>query len=376
MRHRILIVACLALAGSSARAAPPASALSAPAPSVDYGDAANWICRPGEEATCTQGLDAKVMRGDGSSMLQAFHPAVDAPIDCFYVYPTASRETTDYSDLQPTPEIKAVVHDQAGRLTAHCRLFAPTYRQLTSAGLKHGLEAAHGGQLDFNEPYQDVLAAWRWYVANANHGRGVVLIGHSQGTILLQRLIAEEVDGKPVQKRLVAAFLAGDPGLPVPVGARVGGVFKSVPLCAAAAQTGCAYVWSDYLADDDDASLVFGVNPGDGLAAGCADPAAPGGGSGPLKAYLHKPAFMPEGDPPWIEVVDQLSVACVADAHNTVARVTILPTRYQALLATELGRSRHRGGWGLHPLDVALTQGNMVDRLEAESAAWTAQTGR
>ena len=72
-------------------------------------------------------------------------------------------------------------------------------------------------------------------------------------------------------------------------------------------------------------------------------------------------------------MLGQLSVACVADAHNDVARVSILPGRYQGLLTAALERSRHRGGWGLHSLDVALAQGDMLDRLEAESAAWTAR---
>ena len=369
MRPTVLLAACLALAGSTARAAPAAVP-------VDYANAANWVCRPGLETACAGGLDAEVVRADGTRTPQTFQALADAPIDCFYVYPTASKEPGDYSDLQPTPEVVAVVHDQAGRLTARCRLFAPLYRQLTSAGLAHALQADPDAELDWDRPYADVLAAWRWYMANANNGRGVVLVGHSQGTILLQRLIAEQIDGKPAQKRLVAAFLAGDPGLPVPIGKRVGGVFKAVPLCAASAQTGCAYVWSDYLADDDDTPLVFGANPGGGLAAGCADPAAPAGGPGELQAYLHKPSVAPAGDPPGVEARGQLAVTCTADARNTVARVTILPSRYQTLLTARFERSRHRGGWGLHPLDVALTQGNMLDRLEAESAAWVARPQR
>ena len=366
MRALVLPAVCLALAGPSARAA-------APTGPVDYADSAHWVCRPGKESSCTGGLDARVVRGDGTSTLQPFQPAAAAPVDCFYVYPTVSKEPSDYSDLQATPEVTAMVHDQAGRLTAACRLYAPVYRQLTSAGLRRALQADPSGKLDWDGPYRDVREAWRWYMANANHGRGVVLVGHSQGAILLQRLIAEEVDGKPAQKVLVSAFLAGDPGLPVPVGARVGGVFKSVPLCAASAETGCVYVWSDYLAGDDETPLVFGANPGGGLAAGCDDPAAPGGGVGGLKAYLHKPAFAPEDDPPWIEVVGQLTGACTTEAHNTVARVTVLTTPYKALLSSTLGRTSHRGGWGLHPLDVALTQGDMVDRLQAEGAAWSAR---
>ena len=51
---------------------------------------------------------------------------------------------------------------------------------------------------------QDVKAAWEHYLAYNNVGRGVVLIGHSQGSGLLTRLIASEIDGKPVQVGIVS----------------------------------------------------------------------------------------------------------------------------------------------------------------------------
>ena len=44
---------------------------------------------------------------------------------------------------------------------------------------------------------RDVRAAWREYLANHNKGRPFVLIGHSQGSLMLQQLIAHEIEGKP-----------------------------------------------------------------------------------------------------------------------------------------------------------------------------------
>jgi hypothetical protein len=204
-------------------------------------------------------------------------------------------------------------------------------------------------------------------MAHENHGRGVVVVGHSQGAILLQQLIAEEIDGKPAQKQLVSAFLAGDPSLPVPQGARVGGVFKSTPLCASAEQVGCVYVWGDYVSDDPDAHRLFGHSPGGGLVAGCVSPAAPAGGTGGLKAYLAKPAEAPDDDPPWIELIGQLSARCQADDQGDVVRVSVLPGRYQARLSARLERSASTSGWGLHRLDMGLPQGNILDVVAAES---------
>ena len=362
---RLVALAAGLAALASAAAAQPPSVVVQP---VDYGNAANWVCRPGAETTCTTGLDAMVVGADGGRKPQTFQPAVDPPIDCFYVYPTVSQEPTTYADLTASPEVQATVKSQAGRLTSRCRLYAPVYRQLTSAGLR---EQMHGGQaIDWSRPYQDVRAAWRWYMAHDNHGRGVVIVGHSQGVILLQQLIAEEIDGRPAQARLVAAFLAGDPSLPVPQGARVGGVFKATPLCASAAEVGCVYVWADYLSDDTAASRLFGHSPGGGLVGGCVSPAAPAGGPGELKAYLAKPAMAPAGDPPWVELVGQLSAQCQPDSQGDVVRVTVLPGRYQQMLATGFERSTGGAGWGLHRLDMGLPQGNILDVVQAEAQTW------
>ncbi len=353
---------------ASSGAAPPSRPDQTP---VNYGDPSTWVCRPGQEETCTTGLNAMVVTADGARSLQTFQPAADPPIDCFYVYPTVSQEPGGYSDMAATPEVNAVVRNQAGRLTSRCRLYAPLYRQITMAGLRQDM--ATGEHLDFGGPYRDVLAAWRWYMAHDNHGRGVVLVGHSQGAILLQRLIAEEIDGRPAQMRLVSAFLAGDPGLAVPKGAKVGGVFKSVPLCSSASQVGCVYVWSDYLADDVSGERRFGVNPGGGMVAGCVSPAATAGGPGVLEAYLPKPAMAPASDPPAVELLGQLSGTCTADTQGDVVRVSILPSRYADLLKAGLDNRRSRSGWGLHSLDVSLLQGDILDRVKDETATWTAR---
>jgi hypothetical protein len=336
----------------------------------DYGRQANWICRPGNEARCTNGLDAVTITADGMRTEQKFTPLADPVIDCFFVYPTVSEEPGPYSDLKLTPEIADVARTQAGRLTSRCRLFAPIYRQLTDPGLSAVL-AAHGTP-NWNGPYADILAAWRWYDAHENNGRGVVLIGHSQGTILLQRLLAEQIDGQPDQKHLVAAFLAGALSLPVAKNATSGGAFKHIPLCTDGAQIGCVYVWGSFLADDKSSHRIFGHSPAAPLVAACANPAAPRGGSGELKPYFRRPAFAPDSDPPWFEAQGQLSAQCVADEQGNVLRVSIQATRFARLMRTMLrdGAGDAPDGWGLHALDLDLMQGNILDRIDQETATW------
>jgi len=353
----------------SALFAGPAMAADPVQTPVDYGQPSSWLCRPGQETICTSGLDAMVVGPDGSKARQTFVAAANPPVDCFYVYPTVSKEQTIYSSMAASPEVQFVGRAQAGRLASRCRLFVPIYRQRTSAGIA---ETGKNREWDWSGPYGDVLAAWRWYLAHDNHGRGVVLVGHSQGTLLLQKLIAAEIDGKPVQAQLVSAFLAGDQELLVPKGARTGGTFKHVPLCDAAAETGCVYVWGSYLAGDTQPVRFFGNN-GNGLVAACVSPAAPAGGDGALKAYLPRPGMAPADDPPWIEVEGQLSAACTADAQGNVLRVSVLPTRFAPLLDPMLQEISARPKWGLHRLDVSFVQGNILDLIDAQTVSWTKQ---
>jgi hypothetical protein len=212
-----------------------------------YSDPAHWICRPDADDVCDSGLDATVVDADGTLTDEPWVPDPDAPIDCFYVYPTISTDQADYSDLVAGDEERFVTLNQAARLGSECRVFAPVYRQRTLAGLSRSLGGAAPSPAS-DQPFQDVLDAWRHYMANDNGGRGVVLVGHSQGAGLLTRLIAEEIErNDDVLDRLVAAYIAGS-AVAVPEGADVGGALQRVPLCRSTDQTGCVVTWASFLA--------------------------------------------------------------------------------------------------------------------------------
>src|SRR5438046_10370823 len=88
-----------------------------------------------------------------------------------------------------------------------CRPYAPMYRQVTLAGLRILLGRGNAGvALSRGLAYDDIRDAWKHYLENDNKGRGFVLIGHSQGSLVLSELIRNEIDGKPVQSRRVAAI--------------------------------------------------------------------------------------------------------------------------------------------------------------------------
>jgi hypothetical protein len=328
----------------------------------DYSIAAHWVCRPGAETVCTTGLNANVENAEGSKSAQPFTPAADPAIDCFYIYATVSKEQTQYADLADSPEIQAMTRAQVGRLSSRCRIFAPIYRQTTIYGSTHQFST------HTNDPMLDVEAAWDYYLAHYNEGRGVVLIGHSQGTILLQELIASSIDGKASQSLLVSAFLPGNPSLGVPRGHTVGGTFHHIPTCSYAAETGCVYVWGSYRSADT-SDPVFGRARSDGLVSACVNPAAPSGGSGTLKFY-HSNTEAPW----WTELTGQFSGECRAEASGAnIFIVTVdsgpLADQDAAILkAADIG-----GGWGMHPSDIALVQGNILDVMNEEIVTWKSQ---
>lgn len=340
-----------------------AAAASGPAP--DYGDQKSWLCLPGRTDPCSGPLTSTVVGLDGTFERRTYQPDANAPVDCFYVYPTVSREASPNADMTAGDEERHVAVQQLARFGTHCKLYAPLYRQITIAGLR-GM-----GGIDQQMPYADVLSAWNTYLARYNGGRGVVLIGHSQGADILRRLIAEQIDGKPIQSRLISAIIPGARVL-VPPGRDVGGSFQHVPLCRRAAQTGCVIAYSTFLVPPDPPSdAFFGRSSANGDVDACVNPAQLDGTSaldadfpplGPLTRSLGTT---------FIETPGQLTASCIVRNGLSVLAVTPIGGPQSAVLSRTLNDLQNRlPGWGLHVLDVNIALGDLVDLVGKESAAW------
>jgi hypothetical protein len=362
-------------------------ATAAPA-AADYANPAVWLCRPDRQDACTMSQDATIVAVNGSLTREKFHAAKNPPIDCFYVYPTVSNEPGGNSDLTITGAEKSVVNAQFARFAAQCRLFAPMYRQVTLTALR----ALIGGKpipMDRDLGYHDVLAAWNYYLEHDNHGRGVVLVGHSQGSGVLTRLIKEEIDGKPIEDKLISAILMGT-SLPVPKGADVGGAFQHIRVCRSNSQTGCVIAFADFRVNvPPPANSRFGKAP-DGMQAVCANPAALRGGSGMLNAYLSAARISTASDGPrqpfdwtqpakpidtaFVKVPGLLSAECVADEHGSYLAVTVHPTsggaRTNDISGDVVVNGQVLQDWGLHLIDANLTMGNLVAIVADESKAY------
>ena len=346
-----------------------ALALTQPASGNDYNKAENWLCRPGGQDACAVDLNTTVITEDGRLTAEKFVANPNPPIDCFYVYPTVSLDPGGNSDMTAGPEERNVIRAQFARFASQCRPFAPLYRQFTLTALRAGA-AGKPVATDRALGYRDVLDAWNHYLKNDNNGRGVVLIGHSQGSGVLSQLIRNEIDGKPVQSRVVSALLLGA-NVAVPKGKDEGGAFKHMPLCRSDEQTGCVITYVSFRSTiPPPPESRFGRVEGEGMEAGCTNPAALGGGKAHLHAYLstaqHQWLTPPEAiNTPFVSVPRLLTAQCVSNEKGSYLEITVNEDshdpRADEIPGDVMANGKPNPSWGLHLIDVHVAMGNLVD---------------
>lgn len=163
-----------------------------------------------------------------------------APVDVFFVHPTTYLSRTGWNADISNKQINHItdistMRRQASVFNATARIYAPRYRQATLFSFFD--EQTSNGNQAINLAYEDVKAAFRYYLAHYNQGRPIILAGHSQGTRHLTHLMHDFFDNDPVLRRkLVAAYLVG---FNVP-----DSTLNVVRPCEDSTQTGCYVAWN------------------------------------------------------------------------------------------------------------------------------------
>jgi hypothetical protein len=373
-----------AFAGMAIALACPASA-QAPTPSPpDYSKDADWLCLPGRADPCSTPLKTTELGPNGYGRTSESRVATDPPVDCFYVYPTVSRDPGMNSDLNVSEE-KGVAETQFARFASVCRTFAPIYRQMTVgavAAYAAGSDITAAGDL----AYRDVAAAWRNYLATRNDGRPFVLIGHSQGSLMLQQLIARAIETNPaIAARMKLAIIPGFNVL-VPQGRLVGGTFKKTPLCSRTGETGCVIAYSSFREKNvPPAHAIFGIAEQSAMTVGCVNPARPGSTQWePLDSDWYARSNLPvpggpiswstEGAPPspYLHTHGLVSGKCINEGPRGYLsiRTNHKPgEKWTDRVGGEVGLfGMFLPGWGMHIADMEEAQGDLV-RLVGEISA-------
>lgn len=394
---RILTTAAASLLAMTLSASAQAQAPEAPAKN-NYADKATWLCWPGRADACAGDNTTTVVQANGRTSVETWKANPRAPVDCFYVYPTVSNDPGIISDMVQNDEEKRVVEQQLSRFGSKCRIYAPLYRQFTLTALRAmaaGRPLPGGVSASAPRPntgYQDVVDAWNYYLQHENKGRGVVLIGHSQGSGVLTQLIANEIDGKPIQKQLISALLIGT-NLEVEKGKDTG-VFKNVPLCRSASQTGCAVAYvtfRDTIPPPENSRFGKPRTPISPMEAACVNPAALAGGKAPLHAYLSNNAQITSSSSaqapwtndgakistPFVSVPGLLTGECVRKNGFNYLEVHVNADPADPR-TDEIGGDVSNNGviakdWGLHLIDVNVAMGDLVKLVDSQSKAYLAK---
>lgn len=351
--------------------------------SEQYRGAENWLCRPDLEAEaniCARDVSATIVFADGTTQIEGNFSTVEQPVDCFYVYPTTSVDTSDNSDLIPGNEEIGEVFSQVARYRKVCNVFAPVYRQITVAALLNGKYF----DSDLNDiAYGDVLDSFKHFIAN-HEGRGFLLIGHSQGSTHLVRLIQEEIEPSSyLAKRMISAHLLGW-NVALPFDSDVGATFESTPPCTFDNEINCFVSYTSFRetvppVEQAFLGFYFGVTDNDDTRAACTHPVDLGGGKLNLDSYFTQSELGPYSDPernqsietPFVKVPGLVQGECIEQDGKGYFSITIDADPSDPRV-DDIDNDLFPG-WGLHLIDFALAQGDLVSLAERQADKWLSE---
>lgn len=335
-----------------------------------------WLCKPGQRSNpCEPSLTTTRYAPSGERLgVQRVRRAARRRADCFYVYPTVSDQKRPQATKVVDAVLRSIALYQAARYSRDCRVFAPVYRQFTIQGLADLIRVIPEMRY---QGYDDVVEAWRYYLRRHNHGRGVVLMGHSQGSFVLRRLIREEIDpSATARRRIVSAVLLGG-DVTVAKGRDRGGDFRNIRACRSARQLGCVIAFSAFDAEPPPNS-IFGRTSEPNREILCTNPAALGGGPArTTPIYPTKPfadsvigaaanfasAALPKPRTPWVAVPRGVRARCSKAGGASVLRVTPLG---DAFTTTPLPDAT----WGVHLVDANVALGDIANLVRRQIARY------
>jgi hypothetical protein len=184
-------------------------------------------------------------------------PAAPPRASVFYVHPTTYLQRDRWNALLDHPESQnraaLFVRSQASAFNGIADVYAPKYRQAAFGAF---LDDSDNARAALDLAYRDVARAFERFLAQADPDLPIILAGHSQGALHLTRLLREQVAGKPVANRIVAAYVVG---WPVSVAADVPRI--GLAACERADQARCILSWQSF-GDPANTDLVTDVYDG------------------------------------------------------------------------------------------------------------------
>lgn len=355
-----------------------------PLAAVDYKNTGNWLCRPGADDACSQPRAIHDVKLDGTVNRIDEGIAKDRAVDCFYVYPTMDLTLAGgvHEDLADRAKPIEAIRTQAARFGEICSVYAPVYRQVTIGTY---IQSEEKRKPCFDVAYSDIQAAFDHYMANDNKGRGIILIGHSQGAQVISRLIRERFDNnETLRKQLIAAMPIGWP-VGTDTGSLLGGSFEKVPVCTKADETGCAIAFRSFGAGNDLPAVNGELREGDSIV--CHNPASPNNPQSAARLkditvradwdFKNRPAGVPDDANAWVRYADAYEARCVS-GENGGAALEVKWSPAAGDMRPELidmSAGLISGDLGTHVLDIAFTQADLIADADHRAQLWLSQSG-
>ena len=189
----------------------------------------------------------------------------DSLADVFFLHPTTYTDPSmpmgwnaDIDDVALNKKTdNTTILYQASVFNEDCRVFAPRYRQANFSAFFTNDKVVTDKA--FELAYEDIKTAFEYYLEHYNQGRPIIIASHSQGTLHAARLLKEYFEGKPLQKKLVCAYIIGMPVFK--------SYFKELTPCIDSTSTGCFISWrtfeegytAPFIAKEKEAAIV--TNP-------------------------------------------------------------------------------------------------------------------
>lgn len=221
-----------------------------------YQDPGLWYSRPGigiDDPARWQPAYAAMSKTQMEDLAGQAGDETEVPdFAVFFIHPTSYLDRNNWNapigDEEAERIARIYVRGMASPFNEASEIWAPRYRQATMGAF---LTDAPQAEQAIDAAYADVLEAYRYFLSSLDEETPIVLAGHSQGSLHLLRLLREEVNGSPVEARLVAAYVIGwpisvDHDLPA----------LGLPACATPSQTQCILSWSSFAEPADPSRVI------------------------------------------------------------------------------------------------------------------------
>jgi hypothetical protein len=169
----------------------------------------------------------------------------DSTVDVFFIHPTTytgkfkGRWTADMKEAALNTKTDETSIRYQASVFNEFNVYAPRYQQAHIQSF-FSTDTVNGKRA-LGSAYEDVKAAFIYYLQHWNRGKPIIIAAHSQGALHAKYLVREFFEGKPLQEKLVAAYIVGLQVEP--------DFFKQLPVCEDSSQTGCYLGWRTYRRD-------------------------------------------------------------------------------------------------------------------------------